>query len=234
MRRTAPLAKSLRYLRPYWMLHLKEADNWKIYTKLHEPEHQRIEMGYQAWLGGLDRPYVRPRCMATQPLWLERKRHQMRLHDLQGPETPLERYILQWEEKFHSFRGTLRPTAEDLHIAFELVERPLDLSYALQILDWCRNEYDIHFARVTFTVFVEACMRVDRRDVALEGLENAELLGFWYVDPAVAAYLRGEPSTYRPSAVDSAGPDASTDVDDEEAKLLAELEALERASNEKS
>src|SRR3989338_1731995 len=110
-RTTTPLLASLRYRRPYWMLHLKGADNWRIYEELEkDSNHQRIEMEYQAWLGGLDRPYVRPRCMASQPLWLEKKRHMLKKSELHGPETPLERYVLEWEQKFFSFRGTLRPT----------------------------------------------------------------------------------------------------------------------------
>jgi hypothetical protein len=237
MRRTAVRAASLRYARPYWMLFLEDCDNWKIYTVLDKPEHQRIEMSYQAWLGGLDRPYVRPRCMATQPLWLEKKRHALRAPELQGPETSLERYVLQWEEKFHSFRGTLRPTAEDMHIAFELVERPLDLSYALRVLDWCRNENDIHFAKESFTLFLEACLRVDRKDVAKEALANAAKLGFWHVDPDVVKYLNDEQSwylrkadgTYLPLAENTDKNVAATPDDDEEARLAAELAALEAA-----
>jgi hypothetical protein len=219
------------------MLHLRSEDNWKIYTKLHLPEHQRIEMGHQAWLGGLDRPFMRPRCTTKNPLWLEKKRHQMRIPELQGPESPLERYVLQWEEKFHSFRGTLRPTADDMHIAFELVERPLDLSYALQVLNWCRNENDIHFAKDSFRVFLEACLRVDRKDVAVEALNNAEVLGFWHVDDNIRSYLSGAQTWYAKSAsgallpVEENGEGASasvadTDADDE-ARLAEELAALE-------
>ena len=161
-------------------------------------------MEYQAWLGGLDRPYVRPRCMAFQPIWLEKKRHQLKRPDLQGPETPLERYVLEWEQKFFSFRGTLRPTADDLHTAFDLVERPLDLSYAIQVLHWCRNENDIHFARESFDIFVEACVRVDRIDVARFAMENVEDLGFWHVAPATRAFVDGK----APNPLDEA--DAST------------------------
>jgi hypothetical protein len=233
LRSTAPRRSSLRYVRPYWMLHLSDADNWKIYTVMHKPEHQRVEMGYQAWLGGLDRPYVRPRCMAKQPLWLEKKRHQLRQPDLQGPESPLERYVLQWEEKFQSFRGTLRPTAEDMHIAFELVERPLDLSYALRVLDWCRNDNDIHFAEDSFTIFVEACLRVDRRDVAVEALNSAAKLGFWHVDENVRKYLEGEQTWYKRTAAGVYLPEAENaakdQAADEEAQLALELAALEVA-----
>jgi len=231
---------SLRYQRPYWMLKLRSADvdNYKIYTKLHLPEHQRIEMGHQAWLGGLDRPYMRPKCTTKNPLWLERKRHMLRIPELQGPESPLERYVLQWEQQFHSFRGTLRPTADDMHIAFELVERPLDLSYALQILNWCRNENDIHFAKDSFRVFLEACLRVDRKDVAVEAMNNAETLGFWHIDDDVRKYLNGDQTWYAKTASGALLPEAENrDVDatltsatteeSEEANLAAELAALE-------
>ena len=235
LRPTRPAAASLRNYRPYWMLHMQNIDNWKIYVEMRKPEHQRIEMSYQAWLGGLDRPYMRPRCIATQPLWLEKKRHQLKLPNLQGPETALERYMLQWEEKFDSFRGTLRPTAEDMHIAFELVERPLDLSYALLILDKCRNENDIHFAADSFTLFVGACLRVDRKDVAVEALANAEKLGFWHVDPNVKLFLEGKQTWYARTADGKLLPEDqhaeinATRVEDEEARLVRELAELEAA-----
>jgi hypothetical protein len=231
------LSSSLRYRRPYWMLHLKGADNWRIYEELQKDStHQRIEMEYQAWLGGLDRPYVRPRCMTTHPLWLEKKRHLLKKSELQGPETPLERYVLEWEQKFFSFRGTLRPTPDDLHSAFDLVERPLDLSYAIQILNWCRNENDIHFAPESFQIFVEACLRVDRKDVALYALENADKLGFWFVDKKVSDFLlekgpdfRAAPTTTTKDSTSYSATSTSTKTQelDEEALLAAELAALE-------
>jgi hypothetical protein len=196
--RTNLRAASLRYRRPYWMLHLQGADNWRIYVQLpKDAGHQRVEMEYQAWLGGLDRPYVRPRCMAFQPLWLEKKRHMLQRPDLQDPQTPLERYVLDWQAKFFSFKGTLRPTVEDMHVAFDLVERPLDLSYAIQILGWCRNVNDIHFARDSFEIFLEACLRVDRKDVAVAALQTHEKLGFWHVDPQIRAFLEGRTESYK-------------------------------------
>lgn len=263
MRASGGRLASLRYNRPYWMLHTHLKDeNWRIYTVMHEPEHQRVEMTYQAWLGGLDRPYARPRCMVGQPLWLEKKRHAMQKPDLDGPETPLERYVLQWRERFETFRGTLRPTTDDLHTAFDLVERPLDLSYALRLLDACRNDFDIHFADDTFTYFLEACLRVDREDVAKAALDDADRLGFWHVDENVARFVREEQPWYRrtPDGVylplernealngTTAGEaadklqaelaalekeSAGTSVEDEEARLLAELEALEAEENAK-
>ncbi len=244
---TARRLASLRYQRPYWMLHLQGVDNWRIYEELQkDSNHQRVEMEYQAWLGGLDRPYVRPRCMAVQPTWLEKKRHALKRSDLQGPETPLERYVLEWEQRFFSFRGTLRPTPEDMHTAFDLVERPLDLSYAVQVLDWCRNDNDMRFARESFAIFVEACLRVDRKDAALLALESADKLGFWYVDPRVRAFLEGTGPDFRsapPTAAAAttttttkttaaprpgdAAPAAAGALDDDEAALAAELAALE-------
>lgn len=231
MRPTLHLKASLRYRRPYWMLSSNLEDNYKIYMEMHKPEHQRVEMTYQAWLGGLDRPYMRPRCMATQPLWLEKKRHQLRPSNLTGPETPLERYVLQWEEKFHSFRGTLRPAADDMHIAFELVERPLDLSYALLIMDYCRNENDIPFAKDSFRIFLEACLRVDRKDVALAALQNAEKLGFWHVDEDERKFVLGEQDWYHRFPDGRVLPERSGSAAGEttvsEAKLAAELAELE-------
>ena len=242
--KSSTLLASLRYRRPYWMLHLKGVDNWRIYEELQtSPNHQRVEMEYQAWLGGLDRPYVRPRCMASQPLWLEKKRHMLKKSELQGPETPLERYVLEWEQKFFSFRGTLRPTADDMHIAFDLVERPLDLSYAIQVLHWCRNENDIPFAPESFQIFVEACLRVDRKDVAIFALENAESLGFVTpVEKRISEYLLNDGPDFRGAASatttpvsddetktssTTAGTKATTKMTDEEAQLAAELAALE-------
>ncbi|RNF03021.1 hypothetical protein TraAM80_06022 [Trypanosoma rangeli] len=198
-----PSLASLRYRRPYWMLFLKNVDNWKIYTVIQQPDHQRTEMLYQAWLGGLDRPYTRPKCMANQPLWLSKKRHILRKDRLDGPETPLEKYVLEWHRRFHSFQGTERPTADDLHTAFDLVERPLDLSYAFQLLNQCRNINNIRFAKDTFLFFLEACLRVDRKDCALYAAEHAEALGFWYIEEDHLRYLRGEQSWYRLSLLDN-------------------------------
>ncbi|EAN98429.1 hypothetical protein C3747_204g38 [Trypanosoma cruzi] len=198
-----PSLASLRYRRPYWMLFLKDVDNWKIYTVIQQPDHQRTEMLYQAWLGGLDRPYTRPKCMANQPLWLSKKRHILRKDRLDGPETPLEKYVLEWHKRFHSFQGTERPTVDDLHTALDLVERPLDLSYAFQLLNQCRNVNNIRFAKDTFLVFLEACLRVDRKDCALYATENAEALGFWHIEEDYRRYLRGEQSWYRLSPLDN-------------------------------
>ena len=173
------------------MLFLHNVDNWKIYEHIHEPEHQRTEMMYQAWLGGLDRPYTRPRCMAGQPVWLSKKRHALEKPELQDAQTPLEQFVLEWRGKFQSFRGTLRPTAEDLDTAFDLVERPLDLSYAIHLLHQCRNVHDIPLGKGSFRAFVDACMRVDRRDVAVEALAHADDLGFWHVGQEVRRFLEG-------------------------------------------
>ncbi|ORC88204.1 uncharacterized protein TM35_000182610 [Trypanosoma theileri] len=198
-----PCLASLRYRRPYWMLFLTGVDNWKIYTVIQQPDHQRTEMLYQAWLGGLDRPYTRPKCMAHQPLWLSKKRHMLRKDRLDGPETPLEKYVLEWHRRFHSFQGTERPTVEDLHTALDLVERPLDLSYAFQLLNQCRNINNIRFAEDTFLLFLEACLRVDRKDCAVYGAEHAETLGFWYIDENHRRYLNGEQSWYKLSPLDN-------------------------------
>ncbi|KAG8345175.1 hypothetical protein ERJ75_001013300 [Trypanosoma vivax] len=204
MLHSTPLScASLRYRRPYWMLFLKGVDNWKIYTVIQQPEHQRTEMLYQAWLGGLDRPYTRPKCMANQPLWLSKKRHLLRKERLDGPETPLERYVLEWHRKFHSFQGTERPSVDDLHVALDLVERPLDLSYALQLLSQCRNLNNIRFAKDTFLIFLEACLRVGRRDCAEYGLQHAHALGFWHIEDDHRRYLSGEQSWYKLSVSDN-------------------------------
>ncbi|CUG90598.1 Hypothetical protein, putative [Bodo saltans] len=266
MQRTSVSLGSLRNRRPYWMLFLtsKNVDNWKIYTKIHEPEHQRNEMLYQTWLGGIDRPYSRPKCMAHQPTWLAKKRFLLRKPKLDNAETPMEKYVLEWHKRFRSFEGTVRPTPEDLHTAFDLVERPLDLSYACQLLHQCRNVNNIRLDEDTFLIFLEACLRVDRKDVASYALENADTLGFWYVDENCRKYVTGEQSWYKLSAVDglyypedenvekntgrtsaassssSSGVDVSTgaaatsnatgeeSLDDEIAKLQAELDALEK------
>ncbi|GET87329.1 hypothetical protein, conserved [Leishmania tarentolae] len=196
------LLASLRYRRPYWMLFLKGADNWKIYTVIQQPDHQRTEMLYQAWLGGLDRPYVRPKCMAHQPVWLSKKRHLLQKARLEGPETSMEKYVLEWYKKFHSFQGTDRPTAEDLHTAFDLVERPLDLSYACQLLNQCRNHYYIRLSDDSFEIFLEACLRVDRKDCASYALQHADELGFWHVSGNCRRYLAGEQTWYKRSTVD--------------------------------
>ncbi|KEG13918.1 hypothetical protein DQ04_00721200 [Trypanosoma grayi] len=200
---TVPRLASLRYRRPYWMLFLKDVDNWKIYTVIQQPDHQRTEMLYQAWLGGLDRPYTRPKCMANQPLWLSKKRHLLRKDRLEGPETPLEKYVLEWHRRFHSFQGTERPTVDDLHTALDLVERPLDLSYAFQLLNQCRNVNNIRFAEDTFLFFLEACLRVGRKDCAVYGAEHAEALGFWHIDGDHQRYLHGEQSWYKLSPLDN-------------------------------
>ncbi|KAG5482773.1 hypothetical protein CUR178_06814 [Leishmania enriettii] len=196
------LLASLRYRRPYWMLFLKGADNWKIYTVIQQPDHQRTEMLYQAWLGGLDRPYVRPKCMAHQPVWLSKKRHLLRKARLEGPETSMEKYVLEWYKKFHSFQGTERPTTEDLHTAFDLVERPLDLSYACQMLNQCRNHYYVRLGDDSFEIFLEACLRVDRKDCAVYALEHADELGFWHVSDNCRRYLTGEQTWFKRSPVD--------------------------------
>lgn len=247
------------------MLFLKGVDNWKIYTVIQQPDHQRTEMLYQAWLGGLDRPYIRPKCMAHQPTWLSKKRHILQKARLDGPETSLEKYVLEWHKKFHSFNGSERPTAEDLHTAFDLVERPLDLSYACQLLHQCRN---LHYTRLdedSFLIFLEACLRVDRRDCAMYALEHAEELGFWHIEENCRRYLTAEQTWYKQSPVDhryypleenieknaslsaaaestpttratdvgestteTTADSAEEGVDDEIARLQAELEALEQ------
>ncbi|AIN96857.1 hypothetical protein LPMP_151350 [Leishmania panamensis] len=199
---TQAFLASLRYRRPYWMLFLKGADNWRIYTVIQQPDHQRTEMLYQAWLGGLDRPYVRPKCMAHQPVWLSKKRHLLQKARLEGPETSMEKYVLEWYKKFHSFQGTERPTVEDLHTAFDLVERPLDLSYACQLLSQCRNHYYICLVEDSFEIFLEACLRVDRKDCASYALEHADELGFWHVSDNCRRYLSGEQTWYKRSPVD--------------------------------
>lgn len=203
LQRTSSLLASLRYRRPYWMLFLKGVDNWKIYTVIQQPDHQRTEMLYQAWLGGLDRPYVRPKCMAHQPVWLSKKRHLLQKSRLEGPETSMEKYVLEWHKKFHSFQGKERPTPEDLHTAFDLVERPLDLSYACQLLHQCRNLNNIRFDEDTFLIFLEACLRVGRKDCAQYALENAEALGLWSIDADCRAYLTGEQTWYKLSPLDN-------------------------------
>eukprot|EP00796_Vickermania_ingenoplastis_P001280 gene1280-735_t len=202
MQRSRTCLASLRYRRPYWMLFLHGVDNWRIYTVIQQPEHQRTEMLYQAWLGGLDRPYVRPKCMAHQPVWLTKKRQLLRKSRLQGAQTHLEKYVLEWEQRFHCFEGTVRPTPEDLHSALDLVERPLDLSYAVQLLNQCRNHFNIRFHQDTFVIFMEACLRVDRKDCAVYALENRETLGFWHVDEDCERFLKGEQSWYKRSLVD--------------------------------
>ncbi|CCW65312.1 unnamed protein product [Phytomonas sp. EM1] len=202
LQNTRIVPASLRYRRPYWMLFLKGVDNWRIYTVIQQPDHQRTEMLYQAWLGGLDRPYVRPKCMAHQPLWLSKKRHMLQKSRLQGPETAMEKYVLEWYKRFHSFQGTERPTVEDLHIAFDLVECPLDLSYACQLLHQCRNINNIRFDKNSFLIFLEACLRVDRKDCAQYALENAEILGFWHIHDDWRNYLTGKQSWYRLSPLD--------------------------------
>ncbi|KPA75046.1 putative mitochondrial hypothetical protein [Leptomonas pyrrhocoris] len=202
LRVSGALRASLRYRRPYWMLFLKGADNWKIYTVIQQPDHQRTEMLYQAWLGGLDRPYVRPKCMAHQPVWLSKKRHLLQKARLEGPETALEKYVLEWHKKFHCFQGSERPTVEDLHTAFDLVERPLDLSYACQLLNQCRNLYYIRLSDDSFEVFLEACLRMDRKDCAAYALEHAEELGFWHVSDNCRRYVAGEQTWYKQSPLD--------------------------------
>lgn len=196
MYRTQVLHGGLRYRRPYWMLFLQGADNWKIYTKFEDPDFQRTELLYQAWLGGLDRPYSRPLATAFHPLWLQKKRHLLEVPALKNPETPMERYVLDWHEKFFSFRGTARPTVDDLHTAFDLVERPLDLSYAVRILGYCHNKNDIHFAQESFQIFLEACLRVGRKDVAVHAMSIHEKLGFWYISEDCRRYLEGTQSWY--------------------------------------
>lgn len=260
MKSTASVLASLRYRRPYWMMFLSNVnvDNWQIYTKIHEPDHQRHEMLYQTWLGGLDRPYTRPKCMAHQPTWLAKKRHLMRRPKLDGAETPLEKYVLEWHKKFRSFEGTVRPSADDLHIAFDLVDRPLDLSYACQLLHHCRNTNNIRLDDDSFEIFLEACIRVDRKDVAKYAFENAEALGFWNVSDNCKKYLLGEQTWFKQLADGSFAPaeenternasikkkkptkaaaTAATPVappqhdetlDDEIARLQAELDALEK------
>lgn len=199
---SSSLFASLRYRRPYWMLFLKGVDNWKIYTVIQQPDHQRTEMLYQAWLGGLDRPYVRPKCMAHQPVWLTKKRHLLRKSRLQGPETHLEKYLLEWYQLFHCFQGTQRPSFDDLHTAFDLVERPLDLSYACQLLSQCRNHFNIRLGEDSLEIFLEACLRVGRKDCAVYALENSATLGFWHVKEDVAKFLRDEQSWYKISSLD--------------------------------
>lgn len=190
---------SLRYRRPYWMLFLKGVDNWKIYTVIQQPDHQRTEMLYQAWLGGLDRPYVRPKCMAHQPVWLTKKRHLLQKAKLQGAETHLEKYVLEWYQRFHCFQGNQRPSPEDLHIAFDLVETPLDLSYAFQLLHQCRNHFNIRLAEESFLIFLEACLRVKRMDCVVFAYENRAALGFWNVDDDCRKFVLGEQSWYKRS-----------------------------------
>lgn len=254
------------------MLFLRGVDNWKIYTVIHQPEHQRTEMLYQAWLGGLDRPYSRPKCMAHQPLWLTKRRHELRKNRLDGAETTLEKFVLEWYKKYFSFQGTERPDAEELHTVFDLVASPLDLSYACQLLRQCRNRFNVALAEETFIVFLEACLRVDRKDVATYALENAEDLGFRLpIDKDAQKYLAGEQTWYKvdmstgeylpldenrerngqkqSSSSSSSSSTASVDgvtttkktkkdaappaeeVDDEIAKLQAELDALERGDS---
>ncbi|EPY39342.1 hypothetical protein AGDE_04586 [Angomonas deanei] len=250
MKRNSALLASLRYRRPYWMLFLNDADNWKIYTVIQQPDHQRTEMLYQAWLGGLDRPYVRPKCMAHQPVWLTKKRHLLQKARLDGAETPLEKYVVEWHKRFRSFQGKERPTADDLHTAFDLVERPLDLSYACQLLNECRNTNNVRFDENTFFIFLEACLRVDRKDCAQYALENAEKLGFWYIDENCRKYLDGEQTWYKLSALDNmyypleentelnasrtspAAVEGAEEEDDELARLEAELAALEKEAGD--
>lgn len=184
------------------MLFLKGVDNWRIYTVIQQPEHQRTEMLYQAWLGGLDRPYTRPKCMAHQPAWLTKKRQLLQKARLQGAETLTEKYVLEWHLKFHNFQGTARPTAEDLHTALDLVAQPLDLSYACQLLHQCRNHFNIRLDEDSFLIFMEACLRVGRKDCAVYALEQREALGFWHVEEDCEAFLKGTQTWYKCSAVD--------------------------------
>ena len=219
-----------------------ETDNWRIYEVIHEPGHARTEMLYQSWLGGLDRPYTRPRCMATQPVWLQKKRHEMKIPRLQGAATELEQYYLEWHNQFDSFAGRRRPKAEDLNIAFDLVSRPLDLSYTCKLIDMCRNRYNVHLAEDSFTIFLDACVRVDRIDVAKYAMENAEDLGFWRVDENCRKFLNGEQNWYRladkgigatpgVSADEQVAKAAPADETEEE-RLLRELEEEERKLQE--
>ena len=144
-----------------------------------------------------------PAARWSIPLWLQKKRHALQLPELHGhTETPLEKYYLEWLAKFSSFRGTVRPEAEDLHIAFDLVSRPLDLSYACHMLGQCHIQYNIPLVTQSFVIFLEACLRVDRKDVARFALENAEKLGFVHIDENVQKYLKGEQTWYRISPVD--------------------------------
>lgn len=244
MKSTASQLASLRYKRPYWMLHLQGADNWRIYEVIHEPNHARTEMLYQSWLGGLDRPYTRPRCMATQPVWLEKKRHEIELPRLQGPATQLEHYYLDWYRQYDTYGGQRKPTGEDLNVAFDLVQRPLDLSYACKLLDLCRNRYNVHLTEDAFLIFLDACKRVDRLDVAKYALENAEDLGFWHVDEESRRYIESDgkegaaattqpkadtkaPASAKPAAEESEEERLLREMEEEERRLAAELESLE-------
>ena len=186
---------SLRYLRPYWMLHLKNVKYWRVYAKT-GPGYQRTEMLYQAWLGGIDRPYTRPRCSHRTPTWLTRKRFALEKPHL-TPQTAVEQLFLEFHQKYFAYRGTLRPVVDDLHDMFELVEKPLDMSYACRTLSHLHNDFVVRLAPETFSLFVHAAMKVNRRDLVIFALNNAELLGFWSIDLQSRAFAEGKSSWYK-------------------------------------
>eukprot|EP00760_Papus_ankaliazontas_P033208 PhM_4_TR6235/c1_g1_i1/m.22549 len=186
---------SLRYRRPYWMLRLSNVKYWRVYNKT-APGFHRTELLYQAWLGGLDRPYARPKCTHRTPTWLTKKRFALEPSHL-TPETAAERFFLDFRLKFYDYRGTMRPTAMELNDVLDLVERPLDMSYACRVLSALHNDFVVRLEQDAFQVFVDACSRVDRKDLMQYALENAEKLGFWHIDADCKKYIEGTQSWYK-------------------------------------
>ena len=187
---------SLRYLRPYWMLHMKNVKNWRIYTKSEDPGFKRTEMLYQSWLGGIDRPYARPPCTVRTPTWLTRKRFALEKPHLTA-ETPVEILFVEFQQKYYGYRSTLRPVIDDLHNILDLVEAPLDMSYACRTLSHMHNDFLIPFEPETFSIFVHAAMKVDRKDLLTFALASAEKLGFDHVDEQSRLFIEGKSSWYK-------------------------------------
>ena len=175
---------------------MKNVKHWRIYTNPDDPGLKRTEMLYQSWLGGIDRPYTRPPCTVRTPTWLTRKRFALEKPHLTA-ETPVEVLFVDFHKKYYGYRSTARPVIDNFHNILDLVESPLDMSYACRTLSHLHNDFMIPMEPETFGIFVHAAMKVDRKDLLQFALENAEKMGFTHIEEQHRSFIEGKSSWYK-------------------------------------
>ena len=129
---------------------------------------------------------------------------------------------------------------EDVHNMFELVERPLDMSYACRTLSHLHNDFLVVLTSETFALFLHAAMKVDRRDLITFAIQNAEKLGFVSIDSKSRAFAEGKSSWYKiedgqylPLEGNEKlnSPELVKERRDEESELLRQLDQKKHISN---
>ena len=207
---------------------MKDIKYWRVYTKSEDPGFKRTEMLYQSWLGGIDRPYARPPCTVRTPTWLTRKRFALEKSHLTA-ETSVEILFDEFHKKYFGYRSTLRPVIEDLHNILDLVETPLDMSYACRTLSHLHNDFMIPLEPETFSIFVHAAMKVNRKDILTFALENADKLGFTQIDDESRNFIEGKNTWYKVEdgyLLPRKGNEAHNSPEDVKKRLAAEKDLL--------